>query len=372
MVLCFVALFIQLNNIQIFKANSLANNPNNPQVLAVAAQPAPGRASSPSDGVTLAYVGAGPTNSIYKYQRVVQPLHGHPLLPDRRVRLHQLRQLPASRPSTTATSPPTPGRPRRCGTCWSTAPCTDNVTLTISSKLQSQVAQALDQHDARGPGRRPPWCSTDHRRHRGHVLQSHLRPQPAGVRGPEHGDDGVDIAACPPSANQAAESPLPCRGLRPARSARVDLQGGHHLGRAPEPSRPGHHDLSERVVDPPARLRHAAPGADQLPQRSLPPPGGQPRGRCSSSPATPTSPRSAQLLGAQTLVNQAQAYGFNQTHPPRRAVGHRGRLQLRDHGRLRRRRPRSDEVGHRPAERDRHRPCRWPWWPAPSPTVGWR
>ena len=36
MVLCFIALFIQLNNIQIFKANSLANSPDNPRVILVA------------------------------------------------------------------------------------------------------------------------------------------------------------------------------------------------------------------------------------------------------------------------------------------------------------------------------------------------
>ena len=36
MLICFVALFLQLNNIQILKASSLANSPNNPRVLAVA------------------------------------------------------------------------------------------------------------------------------------------------------------------------------------------------------------------------------------------------------------------------------------------------------------------------------------------------
>ena len=41
MVLCFIALFIQLNNIQIFKASSLANDPNNPRVFA-AEQTSPG------------------------------------------------------------------------------------------------------------------------------------------------------------------------------------------------------------------------------------------------------------------------------------------------------------------------------------------
>ena len=41
MVLCFAALFIQLNNIQVFKANSLANSPTNPRVQEAAAEPDP-------------------------------------------------------------------------------------------------------------------------------------------------------------------------------------------------------------------------------------------------------------------------------------------------------------------------------------------
>ncbi len=42
-VLCFLALFVQLNNIQVFKANSLANDPNNPRVQAVARSQTPGQ-----------------------------------------------------------------------------------------------------------------------------------------------------------------------------------------------------------------------------------------------------------------------------------------------------------------------------------------
>ncbi len=41
MLLCFVALFVQLNHIQVLDANSLSNNPENPHVIQVAAQPAP-------------------------------------------------------------------------------------------------------------------------------------------------------------------------------------------------------------------------------------------------------------------------------------------------------------------------------------------
>ena len=89
MVLCFLALFIQLNNIQVLKANSLANNPSNPGVLAVERSQPRGSILS-SDGVILA-------SSVARQQRRLQvppglqPRHGHPLLADRRLRLTHLR-----------------------------------------------------------------------------------------------------------------------------------------------------------------------------------------------------------------------------------------------------------------------------------------
>jgi peptidoglycan glycosyltransferase len=67
MVLCFVVLFVQLNNIQLVKANSLANSPNNPRVLAVARDDARGDILS-ADGVVLA--SSVPSKGFYKYQRV--------------------------------------------------------------------------------------------------------------------------------------------------------------------------------------------------------------------------------------------------------------------------------------------------------------
>ena len=70
MVLCFVVLFVQLNNIQIVKANSLANSSNNPRVLAVARNDARGDILS-ADGVVLA--SSVPSSGYYKYQRVYNP-----------------------------------------------------------------------------------------------------------------------------------------------------------------------------------------------------------------------------------------------------------------------------------------------------------
>jgi len=53
MILCFLALFIQLNNIQVLKANSLANDPQNPRIEQAARSQTRGSILS-SDGTVLA------------------------------------------------------------------------------------------------------------------------------------------------------------------------------------------------------------------------------------------------------------------------------------------------------------------------------
>ena len=142
MVLCFVALFIQLNNIQVLKANSLANDPHNPRVVAVALSQPRGDILS-ADGVTLAS-SIPATSGPYKYQRVYNPntavlfaqivgydslnygLTGieaeyNPYLESHTRAATSLRDLLVNRTTT------------------------DDVTLTISTKLQSQVAAIMDQ-----------------------------------------------------------------------------------------------------------------------------------------------------------------------------------------------------------------------------------
>ena len=69
MLMCFVALFVQLNNIQVLKAGTLANAPNNPRVL-LAARSQPRGSILSADGVTLAQSVLAPPGSTYKYQRV--------------------------------------------------------------------------------------------------------------------------------------------------------------------------------------------------------------------------------------------------------------------------------------------------------------
>jgi peptidoglycan glycosyltransferase len=72
MMLCFLALFIQLNNIQILKANSLATAPGNPRIMAAEHSQTRGSILS-ADGTVLAASVPAPAGSIYKYQRVYSP-----------------------------------------------------------------------------------------------------------------------------------------------------------------------------------------------------------------------------------------------------------------------------------------------------------
>ena len=69
MVLCFVALFIQLNNIQVLKAHSLATSANNPKVIQ-AERTQPRGEILASDGTVLAQSVPSAPGDYYKYQRV--------------------------------------------------------------------------------------------------------------------------------------------------------------------------------------------------------------------------------------------------------------------------------------------------------------
>ena len=116
MLLCFVALFIQLNNIQVLKANSLANSQNNPRIAAGRAQPDPGQHPlGRRDGAGL--LGAGPQGSYYKYQRVYNPntatLFAQIIGFDPSI-YGNFRGIEAEYNNFLT---PTPRRPRRCGTC---------------------------------------------------------------------------------------------------------------------------------------------------------------------------------------------------------------------------------------------------------------
>jgi penicillin-binding protein A len=147
-VLCFLALFIQLNNIQVLRSNTLANSPGNPRV--VNAQRSETRGSILSaDGVTLASSVLAPKGSIYKYQRVYNPQTAN-----------LFSQVTGFAPSIFGNNygieseynnyltPHTrPAKTLRDLLVNRTE--VDNVTLTITNKLQNQVAAAVNQ-DAPG------------------------------------------------------------------------------------------------------------------------------------------------------------------------------------------------------------------------------
>lgn len=143
MVLCFVLLFLQLNNIQILKANSLANSLGNPRVQDAARSQTRGSILS-SDGTVLASSVLAPPGSVFKYQRVYNPFtaslfaqivgfdsviygnyHGieaqyNSYLTPHTAPAKTLRDLLTNRTEV------------------------DSVTLTVNANLQSQVATALN------------------------------------------------------------------------------------------------------------------------------------------------------------------------------------------------------------------------------------
>jgi peptidoglycan glycosyltransferase len=144
MMLCFVVLFLQLNNIQILKANSLATAHENPRVLAVARNDARGDILS-ADGIVLA--SSVPSTGYYKYQRVYNPntavpfsqivgydsiIYGRTGIEDEYNSYLESHTRPAKTLRDLLTNRTTTG----------------NVTLTITTTLQNQVAQAVDDTKA--------------------------------------------------------------------------------------------------------------------------------------------------------------------------------------------------------------------------------
>ncbi|HEV3266495.1 MAG TPA: penicillin-binding transpeptidase domain-containing protein [Acidimicrobiales bacterium] len=142
MLLCLVALFVQLNNIQVLKANSLATNPQNPRVQLKARNQPRGDIVS-SDGVTLAT--SMPTKSgYYKYQRVYNP--NTAVLFSQIVGYDSIKygnfNGVESEYNSFLVAHNRPAKSLR--DLLTNQTVVDNVTLTINSNLQRLVAQAVD------------------------------------------------------------------------------------------------------------------------------------------------------------------------------------------------------------------------------------
>ncbi|MDA8148472.1 MAG: penicillin-binding protein 2 [Actinomycetota bacterium] len=142
LVLCFVALFIQLNNIQVVKAHSLATNPANPRVTSVALDNPRGDIIS-ANGVTLA-TSVPATSGPQRYQRVYpaataslfanivgfdSPVYGN----YRGVEAEYNSYLTAHTVPATSLS-----------SLFTNRTVEDNVTLTLNTKLQATMAAALE------------------------------------------------------------------------------------------------------------------------------------------------------------------------------------------------------------------------------------
>ena len=148
MVLCFVALFLQLNNIQVLKANSLATSPSNPRVVAVELSQPRGDILS-SDGVVLAK-SVPATSGAYKYRRVYPPntaslfaqIVGYDTIFGTRTGVEaEYNNYLDSHTS----SPVSKSLISTLHNLLVSHTTTGNVTLTINSSLQLQVATIMDK-----------------------------------------------------------------------------------------------------------------------------------------------------------------------------------------------------------------------------------
>ena len=142
MVVCFLALFLQLNNVQIKNGKSYANNPSNPSVVAAKYDQPRGIIQS-SDGVVLAQSVRSHGGS-YKYVRqyplgaLFGPVTGY--LP--------FGGLSTGIEHTYDSYLAQHNRPVKTISDLLTTPTeTDTITLTLSSKLQKTAQQALAGRD---------------------------------------------------------------------------------------------------------------------------------------------------------------------------------------------------------------------------------
>lgn len=308
MVLCFAALFVQLNNIQILKSNALANNPQNPHVLAVARSQTRGSILS-SDGVTLASSVLAPPGSVYKYQRGYNPFtaslfaqvvgYDSPLYGNFNGVEAQYNSYltPHTRPARTVRD------------LLVDRTEYDNVSLTMDSRLQEQVATALDQG---APGQ---------------------LGAAAVVLNPTTG--AIEAMYSNPSFDP---NPLVSQNLTTERLAWFSYLAAHG-----NPLRAGTYNQlyppgsSFKVVTTSAVLEHRpdlalmnypSVASIPLPDTGTPPqilhnygfgicpgPGGGSLEQLLILSCDADFASIGQLLGAQALVNQAELYGFNQRVP---------------------------------------------------------
>ncbi len=308
MLLCFIALFIQLNNIQVLKANSLANSPNNPHVLAVQRSQPRGDILS-ADGVTLA-TSVKASNGTYQrrynqytavpFSQIVgfdSPIYGHTtgvegeynsFLQSHTRPAKTLRDLLVNRTTT------------------------GNVTLTINTQLQNQVAAAVDATDpTSSPAQAGGAVVINVKTGAIEAMYSNPTFDPRGLVSPSAAVEHLTWASLNPN---SAQSPLVSRtfqyGFLPGSTFKTVTSAAVY----------DHQPALARVDYPQATCI-------PLPQSNIP--------LCNYGHSGPSGPEScggvlqvtlpqscdtafAQLgmaLGATSLNTEAQAFGFNQRIP---------------------------------------------------------
>ena len=308
MLLCFIALFVQLNNVQVLKANSLANDPRNPRVVAVKLSQPRGDILS-SDGVNLA-TSVPATSGVYKYQRVYNKntavlfsqIVGYDSL------IYGETGIEAEYNSYLQ-SHTRPAKSLRDLLVNRTT--TDNVTLTINSHLQSQVAAAVDATDVNGSAPQASAVVVNLKTGAIEAMYSNPTFDPTGLASPS---GSVETSTWNSLNPKSAQSPLVSRSF----------QFGFLPG------------STFKTVTTAAVFDHqpALANVDYPQQQCIPLPQSNLQ-LCNYGRTGPTGPEScggtiqqtlpascdtafAQLgmaLGAQNLNSEAQAFGFNQQIP---------------------------------------------------------
>ena len=243
----------------------------------------------------------------------------------------------------------------------------DNVTLTIGTKLQSSGGRGSwtppTAHGA-GPGGGGRGPQPEDRRHRGHVLQSNLRPESAWSS--QNSAVEQRPTAGPPRTRASHRSPLVSRDLpvglpRPAPPSR----------RSPPSAVYDHQPALAKVIYPRGRP-HPLPAPRNPPSCCNYALGTEECGGTLAA-ALPASCNTAfaqmgMALGTPALTTEAQAFGFNQQHPldlPGVGVSYfptdSRRPTLNDAPLQAWTRPSARRTSTPP-------PCRWRWWPGGSPT----
>ncbi|HXA33138.1 MAG TPA: penicillin-binding transpeptidase domain-containing protein [Acidimicrobiales bacterium] len=149
MVLCFVALFIQLNNIQVLKAHSLATSSKNPAVIQAARTQPRGEILS-SNGTALAQSVLAPPSDYYKYQRVYPAATAGLFVNVVGWDSPRVGQLGAEA-SYNQYLEAHNRAPKTLRDLLTSNTVTDNVTLTLGDKLQQTVATDITQLPAMAP-----------------------------------------------------------------------------------------------------------------------------------------------------------------------------------------------------------------------------